>query len=445
MRIAAIATCVLFPVVAWAGDDKTDKVKLQGTWSATAVMDKGKAEPAERVQKLKLIITDDKYIYQVDKISFSATFKLDMTRTPKAIDVTFEEGPKRGQTMKAIYSLEGDILKICGGTERPKEFKSSKDVPTVLLSFKRDKPPPGRWIVQESGIEDDLLAVAFVDDKLGWAVGKANTILVTIDGGKDWKRQVKRNPDGPEFHAVLFTSPKVGWVKTQAVNKILHTTDGGENWKEVPLPDGLVADAKSFTKHAAVGSVYFYQAGAKLFRTDDGKAWAEVTKDFPAEGKHVGGMSFVDLKTGMVAWDGGGFATTSDGGKTWKADKLKDKWAEGGFTLPQLVDAKTGWLLPEKGKLAATNDGGKTWQPQDVGESVAMLGLQFLDSKVGHVLVDRGEQGEVVRTIDGGKTWFSLGKLRNPGELGGFSFPSRERGWVVGGRGYIEHFIGAAE
>ena len=43
----------------------------------------------------------------------------------------------------------------------------------------KEKPAPGRWEIQKSGVEDDLLALTFVDEKLGFAVGSANTILRT--------------------------------------------------------------------------------------------------------------------------------------------------------------------------------------------------------------------------------------------------------------------------
>ena len=77
-----------------------------------------------------------------------------------------------------------------------------------------------------------------------------------------------------------------------------------------------------------------------------------------------------------------------------------------------------------------------------------MLGIQFLDAKVGHVLTyeiytprspeDPGS--DVRRTIDGGKTWRGLGNLSRPGAVAAMSFPGLQNGWVVGRKGYIEHY-----
>ncbi|MEK7213975.1 MAG: YCF48-related protein, partial [Chloroflexota bacterium] len=111
--------------------------------------------------------------------------------------------------------------------------------------------PPGRWESQKSGIGDKLKAVTFVSEKVGCAVGSCNTILGTKDGGKTWRRLVERKKDGPHWGAILFTSAKVGWVRTDDTHNIAQTTDGGESWNEVPLPKpqewGLGG-----VKHAAV-------------------------------------------------------------------------------------------------------------------------------------------------------------------------------------------------
>lgn len=128
------------PALLWAGDNDADKGKLQGTWTCVALIDKGKAEPVERVARLKLIIKNDKYSYQIDdKLTFTATFKLDAAAKPRAIDVKFDDGPLKGKTMFSIYAFEGDELKICGGDKRPSEFTSTAESGTVLFTFKREK------------------------------------------------------------------------------------------------------------------------------------------------------------------------------------------------------------------------------------------------------------------------------------------------------------------
>jgi uncharacterized protein (TIGR03067 family) len=138
-RIALTLALLGVPVFMWAGDVATEKAKLQGSWAAVAVLDRGKPEPEERVKMLKLLVKDDKYIYEISGKSFSAMFKLDPKEKPAAIDITFEEGPIKGKTMKAIYVIEDDTLKICAADERPKEFAGSKENGAILFTFKREK------------------------------------------------------------------------------------------------------------------------------------------------------------------------------------------------------------------------------------------------------------------------------------------------------------------
>ncbi len=49
-----------------------------------------------------------------------------------------------------------------------------------------------RWDVQKSGVNDDLWGVSFVNRQVGYAVGEANTLLKTTDGGNTWTALMER-------------------------------------------------------------------------------------------------------------------------------------------------------------------------------------------------------------------------------------------------------------
>jgi photosystem II stability/assembly factor-like uncharacterized protein len=303
----------------------------------------------------------------------------------------------------------------------------------------------GTWEVQTSGVEDHLNDVTFVGPRDGWAVGGHNTILHTADGGRTWERQVKRQDKGPTFHRVLFTGPKTGWACTEILGTILHTADGGTTWKDVPLPHPKAAGV-SYSEVAAVGDEFVLQYSKFVFRTADaGRTWNEQTDMFPADSQAKGGMWFADTSHGCAVWKAGRLAVTADGGRTWTEGRLGGKEAAGNYTLTQFADPKTGWALPEHGTIHATTDGGKTWAPQDLGPDTpgTLVALHFTDARLGYVLgLGRKVVGEMRRTVDGGKTWELLGKLRNPSYVHGLSFPDKDHGWVVGDKGYIEHYRG---
>ena len=69
----------------------------------------------------------------------SITFKIDPTKTPKAIDLT--DTRPGAKATRGIYKLEGDIFTICGRigeVDRPTGFKVVDDK-SFLIVWKRDK------------------------------------------------------------------------------------------------------------------------------------------------------------------------------------------------------------------------------------------------------------------------------------------------------------------
>ena len=83
--------------------------------------------------------TDDKYtLTPKEGEAISGTLKaIDSSQKPKHIDLDVNN-----QTLKGIYELEGDTLKLCYNLisrERPTEFASKPDSGLVLVIHKRVK------------------------------------------------------------------------------------------------------------------------------------------------------------------------------------------------------------------------------------------------------------------------------------------------------------------
>jgi uncharacterized protein (TIGR03067 family) len=150
---------VVVAVLTVGADDPQDEAgKLQGAWAVVSA--DGIDAPEEALKRLKVIIRRDTIHLMVAESEQEpatlrekekATFKLDPSRKPKAIDLT--KDPK-GQVALGIYELDGDILKLVwrqGGprpTEiltkrRPKKFTGapSEDDDLMIMVLRKEKAP----------------------------------------------------------------------------------------------------------------------------------------------------------------------------------------------------------------------------------------------------------------------------------------------------------------
>jgi photosystem II stability/assembly factor-like uncharacterized protein len=334
-------------------------------------------------------------------------------------------------------------------SEKRSAGKSDAPIPAAAAS---ESAGQNGWQVQKSGVEADLLDVAFVDDRSGVAVGKKWTVLKTADGGHTW-RSVGPDSTGLNHDAldeVHFGSPQQGWVISSTSQLILHTVDGGDSWQRVPLPEKKYDGTMACTG-AAVGSSFYYLCWGlyytHLYRTDDaGQKWEELNNTLKMGGvDNDTKLFFLDAKHGWYALHynvnrDSFLGTTDDGGKTWRQQKIPTK-VEMNFTF---VDRDRGWVAPKAGPFLATIDGGATWNPHELPGSIG--DLSFVSADVGYVVHEAERPGrihgyEVRQTMDGGKTWKVVGDFvpTFPAPVG-LAFTASGRGWVVGNKGYIAKY-----
>lgn len=87
------------------------------------------------------------------------------------------------------------------------------------------------WTKQETGKEDILEDIFFLDDSSGWAVGENGVILHTTNGGKLWKEQDSGTIE--TLRSVRFVDKYTGWAVggDLGVGVILSTNNGGKKWE----------------------------------------------------------------------------------------------------------------------------------------------------------------------------------------------------------------------
>ncbi|MGE3808671.1 MAG: TIGR03067 domain-containing protein, partial [Gemmataceae bacterium] len=99
--------------------------------------------PAGVLDMIKVTITDDQIIFDSLGKKQPVTFKIDPGKSPKEIDLTAVDGPKKGQIFRGYYSLDGDTLKLCVSEklkdQRPKAMKADPDTGTAIMVLKKVK------------------------------------------------------------------------------------------------------------------------------------------------------------------------------------------------------------------------------------------------------------------------------------------------------------------
>lgn len=140
----------LIAIVLLAADDPDqparkitdDLALLQGIWEFQSLEIEGKKLPLETFKSSRIEIDGNRFTSTMGVI-YKGTIKIDAARKPKTIDMTFTEGPEKGNTARGIYELTGDTWKLClplGVQERPREFATRPGSGLALESLTKRKP-----------------------------------------------------------------------------------------------------------------------------------------------------------------------------------------------------------------------------------------------------------------------------------------------------------------
>lgn len=315
-------------------------------------------------------------------------------------------------------------------------------------------PPPYKGVWEPINYSEPInfKKAFFVTDDLGWVAGDKGTIIRTADGGTTWTAQMGGDPEASEGEVDLlhFLDETHGWALKD--NRLLRTEDG-ESWEDLgAMPDYTREIAMtSPTEGVLVGRVGMGTVPSTLFKTrDGGKTWKPVTTcelTAPVEGMNrkvyctVLRVQFVTSQVGYLVAErqcvGSGCAPppimgkTEDGGDSWRFFMGPGDPAVVGATDLFFTDENTGFVRTSDGKLSRTTDGGATWR--GLLASVGSYGtLNFADPEVGWAL----EEYKLSYTMDAGTRWNSRA-MRFPTHPRGWSFPRRDRAYVVGDDGMI--------
>ena len=117
-----------------------------------------------------------------------------------------------------------------------------------------------KWVVQETGKEDVLEDIFFLDANQGWAVGENGVILYTNNGGDTWREQTSGTEE--KLRSIQFVDKHVGWAVGGdfGVGVILSTSNGGKKWDVQQINQQIVKvsalDQKNVWLSGADGAIF---------------------------------------------------------------------------------------------------------------------------------------------------------------------------------------------
>ena len=304
----------------------------------------------------------------------------------------------------------------------------------------------------------NLNSVFFLDDRLGWVAGDNGTVLMTENGGAEWR--IASVSVNQHLYSIVMADRDIGWAVGDR-GAIVSTRDGGKEWQRY---DPVV---NSELRYNVLRSVHYTNASTGLRQNDADKkytVWAAgdagvVLTD--ATGELRNRKTQVDANFISVFFDAtghgriiasdGSFLFTDNGGREWDTefyakDKVPDiKSINNAFVSRDLSDV---WLVSDgrrilyydginkdlenrnsgtKYILGTSHDkldgsglpdedkSGKTVVQGEDTESVEFTAVYFSSSDNGWVV---DNQGDVLSTDDGGENWVVRTRSGRWSELG---------------------------
>ena len=232
-------------------------------------------------------------------------------------------------------------------------------------------------------------------------LGTDSSLLVSRNGGRDWKREAPNKLFGAVFAVAFLAGGKTALCSTPAG---VFRFEAGE-WLQAVAP-AEAAPSRAIVPGATPESAYL--AGRRnLYRSEDGgRNWSKVEHGLPNQPEFTLLAAIVQPQESLYAIADGRVLMSRDGGQSWQARNAG--LPEGVETLsidPAAIDRL--WVAAAD-RIYRSDDGGVRWESvgqalPEPGTSVRGVAANASATK----LVLTTHRG-MLRSVDGGETWALL-------------------------------------
>lgn len=316
---------------------------------------------------------------------------------------------------------------------------------SLLLFFQSELMPQTFWLKQPSPTTKNLKNVFFINSNTGWISGDSGFIARTTNSGENWT--IQNTGINNDIQAFYFINERLGWAVSWEIfpdstsflgTKILKTTDGGNQWISYMYPE----------ENRFMKTVYFidsargFLAGAPIsifYTTDAGARWGAADTDttlilgFPIEN-----LKFFDSQTGYAC---GGFRdlagsmwVSSNGGLNWKATVVGPEPLNDVYIFSGTKAIAAGGDFEYGSSTVKTSNQGLSWIYDTLGTFGVASSIDFRTANEGWITL--GIAQKFTYTTDTGNTWRNI---YTPDSIPVFDvdFTDSLNGWAVGYSGYI--------
>ena len=253
-----------------------------------------------------------------------------------------------------------------------------------------------QWIQQNSGTNQNLYDIEFINDKTGWAVGDAGVVIKTTNGGMNWINVP--NPSG-NYGGLMWSICPIDSEFIYAVagyDFIMKSTNGGVNWNVLSGRLGSISAFKGL--YFLNRDTGWFLGTNKVFRTYDG---GNTLDSFYAPWFTNFDIYFKDINNGIFCGSGRVFKS-SDGGMNW----IDTEVPVGGmfYEFSKLaVSGDNVWVVGSSSPVFKSTDFCETWEIATPGQQIGGIGIHFINPNTGYI---GRSLNNLIKSTNGGYNWY---------------------------------------